>query len=94
MLVEDLGSVDHPGDEHRRILGVRLVDLDDAIGGSLPAKVHQIQENLPAWIQSHPDRQSEVEPLLHQLDDALKAGRLQDAQAAADAILALIEGLP
>ena len=32
MLVEDLGSVDHPGDEHRRILGVRLVDLDDPIG--------------------------------------------------------------
>jgi hypothetical protein len=71
-----------------------MTDLDDSIGGSLPSKIHQIQADLPDWIQAHPDRQSEVEPLLHQLDEALKAGQLQNAQAIADAILTLIGHSP
>lgn len=65
-------------------------DLTAPVSGSLPEKVQQIQTQLPTWIQSHPDKQSEVETLTQQLDAALKAGNIQDAQAAADAILSLI----
>ncbi|MEO8395170.1 MAG: hypothetical protein ABI700_19390 [Chloroflexota bacterium] len=65
-------------------------DMTASLSGSLPDKIHQIQASLPAWIQAHPDQQTTVEPLLRQLDQAVKNGNLQDAQAVADAILSLI----
>ncbi len=55
----------------------------------LPAKIHRIQSELPVWIQKT-GRQAEVEPLMHQLDAALKAGDFTAAEKAADEILALL----
>ncbi|MEP7291830.1 MAG: hypothetical protein ABI835_08595 [Chloroflexota bacterium] len=65
-------------------------DMAASIGGSLPAKIQQIQADLPGWMQNHPTRQSEIEPLVRQLDQALRENRLEDVQDIADAILRLI----
>ncbi len=67
-----------------------MTDLSEAVSGSLPNKIHQIQAALPGWIQNHPDRQSQIEPLMPQLEQAVKEGRLEDAQKVADKILRLI----
>jgi len=66
-------------------------DLTTNVTGSLPEKIHNIQAELPSWLQSHPDQQSKIEPLMTQLDQAIKAGNYQEAATTADAILSLIE---
>lgn len=55
----------------------------------LPAKIHRIQKELPAWIRKT-GRQAEAEPLMKQLDAAMKAKDFNAAERTADSILTLI----
>jgi hypothetical protein len=55
----------------------------------LPAKIHKMQSDLPTWIQKT-GRQSEAQPLMSELDAALKAKDFDRAEKAVDAILNLI----
>lgn len=56
----------------------------------LPMKIHQIQNELPAWIQKT-GRQAEAQPLMSELDVALKAKDFDRAEKVVDAILKLID---
>lgn len=52
--------------------------------------VEIIQRDAPAWLQAHPDKQSELGPLFAQLDRYLKVDDTIGAQRTADTILRLI----
>ena len=58
----------------------------------LPAKIQQIQKELPAWVQGNADRQEKATALMKSLDEQLKAMNLERAEEAADAVLKLIGG--
>jgi hypothetical protein len=80
---------------YRKFLsGQRLIedttDLTSNVSGSLPEKIHKIQAALPTWIANHPDQQRQIQLLLTQLDQAVKAGNYQAASTTADAILSAI----
>ncbi|MEO8609157.1 MAG: hypothetical protein ABI690_14805 [Chloroflexota bacterium] len=62
----------------------------DFVFPDLPSKIQLIQTQLPLWLQQNPDRQSEIESLLHQLDESIKAGQYQQATKLAEDILAII----
>lgn len=55
----------------------------------LPAKIHRIQKELPAWIQKT-GNQAQAQPLMQALDAALKANDLQEAEKVADSLLKLL----
>ncbi|WP_310475456.1 hypothetical protein [Sandarakinorhabdus sp.] len=55
----------------------------------LPAKIHRIQAQLPAWVSAHGD-EARVRRWMEALDKALKANDLATAEAQADALLALL----
>lgn len=78
---------------YRKFLrGERLVEaavLLPSLSERLPAKIHRLQRELPGWIQKT-GRQAEVEPLMRQLDAALKANKLTEAETLADTILKLL----
>ena len=57
----------------------------------LPAKIHKMQNDLPAWIQKT-GRQAEVQPLMIELDSALKAKDFDGAEKVVDTLLKLIGG--
>ena len=79
---------------YRKFLhGERLTERAPAgptIQERLPAKIHRIQRALPAWVEKA-GSQAHVEPLMRQLDAALKANDLPAAEKAADAVLTLID---
>jgi len=62
----------------------------DAAHARLVDTVQKIQRDAPAWLEAHPDRQSELGPLFAQLDRRLKANDTIEAQRTADTILRLI----
>jgi hypothetical protein len=55
----------------------------------LPAKIHRIQQELPAWIQKT-GKQALAEPLMQKLDLAVKANDFVEAEKTADEILKLL----
>ena len=55
----------------------------------LPAKIHRIQQELPAWVQKT-GNQAKVESLLRRLDAALKVNDVTEAEEIADEILKLL----
>jgi hypothetical protein len=55
----------------------------------LPAKIHRIQKELPAWIEKGGDK-TKAMPLMQKLDASLKARQPEAAEKTADAILELI----
>ena len=55
----------------------------------LPAKIHRIQQELPAWIQKT-GKQAQAEPLMRKLEAALKANDFVEAEKTADALLELL----
>jgi hypothetical protein len=55
----------------------------------LPAKIHRVQDELPAWVQRS-GRQAEALPLMTELRSALEAKDFERAEKAADAILKMI----
>ena len=57
----------------------------------LPSKIHKIQNELPAWLEKT-RRQAEAQPLMIELDSALKVKNFDRAEKAADAVLKLIGG--
>jgi hypothetical protein len=60
---------------------------------ALQAKMHQIQKDLPAWVQ-RTGRQSEAEPLVQKLEALLKDRKFEEAYGVADEILKLISDRP
>jgi len=56
----------------------------------LPAKIHRIQSELPAWIQKT-GSQAQVEPMMQSLEAALKANDFVVAEKVADEILKLLD---
>jgi hypothetical protein len=74
---------------YRKFLnGEKLNEAPEFPPSDLPAKIHQIQAALPAWIQAH--GASRVQPLMTNLDAALKARRFDEAQQIAGQILTLL----
>lgn len=57
--------------------------------GSLEDKIHQIQKDLPGWVQKT-GRRAEAMPLMQELDALLKDRRFEEANKVADQILTLI----
>ena len=55
----------------------------------LPAKIHRIQQEMPAWIQKT-GGQAQAAPLLTRLDAALKANDFTEAERVADLLLQLL----
>ena len=55
----------------------------------LPAKIHRIQRELPAWVQQT-GNQAKAEALLPRLDAALKGNDFTEAEKVADEILKLL----
>ncbi len=55
----------------------------------LPAKIHRIQQELPAWIQKT-GKQAQAEPLMRKLEAALKANNFTEAEQTADSLLKLL----
>lgn len=55
----------------------------------LPAKIHCIQRELPAWVQKT-GNQTKAEALLPRLDAALKGNNFTEAEKVADEILKLL----
>ena len=56
----------------------------------LPAKIQQIQEALPRWLNQDPARQSSVQALMTALDMTMRAGNSAEAEKVADEILRVI----
>ncbi|HLK56881.1 MAG TPA: hypothetical protein VKU00_09965, partial [Chthonomonadaceae bacterium] len=81
---------------YRKFLrGERLVETVSTTSSyleRLPAKIHRIQQELPAWIQKT-GKQALAEPLMQQLDRALKANNFEEAEKVADKILTLLSSL-
>jgi N-glycosylase/DNA lyase len=72
--------------------GQRLVEVVSSTSSyleRLPAKIHRIQRELPAWIQKT-GNQAKAEALLHRLDAALKKKNFTEAEKVADEILSLL----
>jgi hypothetical protein len=65
-------------------------DLTTNVTGSLPEKIQEIQASLLIWLLNHPEQHRQIELLMTQLDQDVKAGNYQDARTTADAILTLI----
>ncbi len=78
---------------YRKFLrGERLVESPSVTSSyleRLPAKIHRIQQELPAWIQKT-GKQALAEPLMRQLDAALKASNFAEAEKSADSLLKLL----
>src|SRR5579871_2189039 len=78
---------------YRKFLrGERLVETNSVNTSyleRLPAKIHKIQQELPAWVQ-HPGNQAKAEPLMQRLDAALKANDFLEAEKVAATLLELI----
>ena len=78
---------------YRKFLrGERLVETVSTTSSyleRLPAKIHRIQQELPAWIQKT-SRQAQAEPLMRQLEAALKANDFTEAEMVADSLLKLL----
>lgn len=77
---------------YRKFLrGERLVEgaVAASLQERLQAKIHRIQTELPTWIQQT-GGQAQAQPLLQQLDAALKANDLAQAEQVADHILQLL----
>jgi hypothetical protein len=73
--------------------GETLVESQGFSGPALQAKMRRIQVELPAWIQKT-GRQAEAMALLQKVQPLMKERKWQEADQAANAVLALIEGLP
>jgi cell fate (sporulation/competence/biofilm development) regulator YmcA (YheA/YmcA/DUF963 family) len=56
-------------------------------------KMHRIQAELPNWIQKT-GRQAEAMPLIHKVMALIKERKWQEADKAADDVLALMKGAP
>ena len=56
----------------------------------LPPKIHQIQKELPAWIQKTASKQAAA--LMQQLDEQMKVKNFEAAERTADSVLKLIAG--
>lgn len=57
---------------------------------SLPDKIKSIQNQLPMWLQQHPDRQPEIEALMHQLEGYSNDKNIAEGIRIADEILAIV----
>jgi phage gp29-like protein len=68
---------------------VETKSAGETVEQRLPAKIHKIQDELPAWIQ-RTGNQSLVEPLMRKLDAALRANDLEQAESVVDSILKLM----
>lgn len=73
--------------------GEPLVEAAGFSGPSLQAKMHRIQSELPGWIQKS-GRQAEAMALMQKIQPLMRERKWQEADQAADALLALIEGSP
>lgn len=62
---------------------------NDDVQARVKRKAQQVQENARKWVEAGGDM-SQIEPLAQQVDKAVKAGNLSDAEAALDKILALV----
>ena len=56
----------------------------------LPPKIHQIQKELPAWIQKTASKKAVA--LMQQLDEQMKAKNFEEAEKTADSVLKLMAG--
>ncbi len=78
---------------YRKFLrGERLVEVVSPASSyleRLPAKIHRIQRELPAWVQKT-GNQAKAEALTQRLDAALKAKNFTEAEKVADEILKLL----
>lgn len=62
---------------------------NDEIQVRVQRKAQQVQENARKWVEAGGD-QSKIHPLAQEVDKAVKAGNLKDAEAALDKILAIV----
>jgi hypothetical protein len=78
---------------YRKFLrGERLVEVVSPTSSyleRLPAKIHRIQRELPAWARKTGNR-AKAEALTRRLDTALKAKDFTEAEKVADEILELL----
>jgi hypothetical protein len=56
----------------------------------LPAKIHRIQKELPAWIGFDAGKKSRATALMKQLQDQVKTMRFDEAEKTADSILEMM----
>jgi prophage DNA circulation protein len=59
----------------------------------LPPKIHQIQEELPAWMQKsgNRDKAAEATALMQKMQEQLKARDFEEAEKTADSILKMMD---
>jgi dipeptidyl aminopeptidase/acylaminoacyl peptidase len=59
---------------------------------TLPPKMKKLEKELPGWLQNadHRDRAPEAMSLLHQMQEAIKANRFEEAEKAVDSILKMM----
>ena len=69
---------------------VETVSISSSYLERLPAKIHRIQQELPAWLQKT-GKQAQAEPLMRKLEAALKANNFTEAEQAADSLLKLLD---
>jgi hypothetical protein len=75
---------------YRKFLGGEVLVEGDYVFPDLPARIHLIQTTLPSWIEQHPNRRSEIEPLILQLQQSIDDNNFEQASKTADEILAII----
>lgn len=75
---------------YRKFLGGETLIEGDYISSDLPARIELMQSELPLWIEQNPNRRSEIEPLLQQLQQYLEENRFDEASTIVDQILAII----
>ncbi len=56
----------------------------------LPAKIHRIQKELPAWVGADAGKESKATAIMKQLQEHLKAMKFEEAEKTADSILEMI----
>ena len=75
---------------YRKFLGGAALVEREYVFSDLAARIQIIQTKLPVWIEQHPSRRSEVEPLVLQLQQYLEANNFTEASRIANEILAII----
>jgi hypothetical protein len=75
---------------YQKFLGGQTLVEGEYAFSDLATRIQTIQAQLPLWIEQHPNRRSEVEPLILELQNYLMDNNFQAASGIADQILALI----
>ena len=84
-LLEMIGGKAQPADQ------LPMIEPSAAILKRLPPKIHQIQKELPAWVQKTGNTEKAT-MAMRKLDEQLKAQNLDEAEKTADSILKMIGG--